>query len=167
MKNKKILRVIMIFLCLIVLVGTVFFCIEQRRKKEEWAKQGILAIDYRRQNDALPRVAGRPVNEEYYVGYDAIDELQLYVCLPWLSGKKLDAVCDPAPDLYIMTKRDGNQLTVGLWNFCEDYVRQPKVRLGEEWSSVISHWGNAVLEGDTVILDRLNAFECKCFTLVK
>ena len=71
----------MIFLCLIVLVGTVFFCIEQRRKKEEWAKQGILAIDYRRQNDALPRVAGRPVNEEYYVGYDAIDELQLYVCL--------------------------------------------------------------------------------------
>lgn len=92
---------------------------------------------------------------------------QLRRLLPWLSGRKLDAVCDPAPDLYIMTKRDGNQLTVGLWNFCEDYVRQPKVRLGEEWSSVISHWGNAVLEGDTVVLDRLNAFECKCFTLVK
>ena len=81
MKNKKILRVIIIFLCLIVMSGTIFFCNEQRRIKEERAKQGILAIDYREQNRAFPRVAGRPIKEEYYVGYDAIDEPQLYVCL--------------------------------------------------------------------------------------
>jgi len=61
--------------------GTIFFCNEQRRIKEERAKQGILAIDYREQNRAFPRVAGRPIKEEYYVGYDAIDEPQLYVCL--------------------------------------------------------------------------------------
>ena len=92
---------------------------------------------------------------------------QLRRILPWLSGKPLDAVCEPAPDLYIMTKREGSRMTVGLWNFCEDYVKQPKVMLGEEWSEVISLWGNAVLEGNCVTLDRLNAFECKCFTLVK
>lgn len=92
---------------------------------------------------------------------------QLRRLLPWLSGRPLDAVCEPAPDLYIMTKRDGDRLTVGLWNFCEDYVKQPKVMLGEQWSQVISHWGEAKLDGNCVTTDKLGAFECKCFTLVK
>ena len=92
---------------------------------------------------------------------------QLRRLLPWLSGRQLDAICIPNPDLYIMTKRDGDTMTVGLWNFCEDYIKQPKVMLGEEWSEVIGNWGNAVLEGKCVTLDRLPAHECKVFTLKK
>ena len=81
MKNRKTTRILILLLCLIAIVVVVFFGYGQKRKREEWAQQQLLAIDYREQNRALPRVSGHQINEEYYVGYDAIDESELYVCL--------------------------------------------------------------------------------------
>lgn len=90
---------------------------------------------------------------------------QLRRLLPWLSGKPFDAICKPAPDLYILTKKDQDSMTVGLWNFGEDYIKQPVVWLGEEWNSISCGWGNASMDGKTVTLDRLSAFSCACFTV--
>ena len=81
MKNRKIRKLLLLLLCLIAVVAIILFSYEKKRKKEEWVQQKLLAIDYREQNEALPRVSGRPYKEEYYVGYDAIDETELYVRL--------------------------------------------------------------------------------------
>ena len=92
---------------------------------------------------------------------------QLRRLLPWLSGRRLDAVCDGAPDLYILTKSSESELTVGLWNFNVDSVKKPVVHLGEEWSELVSQWGAASLQGDQVVLGELAPFACACFTLKK
>jgi len=87
--------------------------------------------------------------------------------LPWLSGRDLDAVCDGEPDLYTMVKRDGNTMSVALWNFSVDYIRSPKVRLGEKWSKLICDRGNAALSGNVVEVEKMPAFSFTCFTLIK
>ena len=92
---------------------------------------------------------------------------QLRNSLPWLSGRHLDAVCAPSPDLYILVKRKENEMTVGLWNFCEDAVLNPGVCLAESWAEVKSHWGSACLEDVSVTLEEIPPFGMACFTLVK
>ncbi|MBQ4088723.1 MAG: hypothetical protein IJC56_02415 [Clostridia bacterium] len=92
---------------------------------------------------------------------------QIRRILPWLSGHPLDAVCDAAPELYMMTKRDGDSLSVGLWNFGVDKVARPQVRLGDEWTELKCHIGEGELNGKTVTLTPLAPFECAVFTLKK
>jgi len=82
MKKKKIIKRVIVLLCIFIVLIVAFFTIQKERKKrEEWVQQQLVAIDYREQNRAFPRVSGHPIKEEYYVGYDAIDEPKLYVCL--------------------------------------------------------------------------------------
>ena len=79
MKKKKVVKILVVLLCLVAIGGIIFYTSEKRRERAEWAEQGLLRIDYREQNGALPRVSGHPINEEVYVGYDAVDEVELYV----------------------------------------------------------------------------------------
>jgi len=82
MKKKTTIKRVIVLLCiLIVLIVALFYYTEKKKKREEWVQQQLVAIDYREQNRAFPRVSGHPIKEEYYVGYDAIDEPKLYVCL--------------------------------------------------------------------------------------
>ena len=82
MKKKTTKKRVIVLLCIFIVLIVAFFTIQKERKKrEEWVQQQLVAIDYREQNRAFPRVSGHPIKEEYYVGYDAIDEPQLYVCL--------------------------------------------------------------------------------------
>ena len=82
MKKKTTKKRVIVLLCIFIVLIVAFFTIQKERKKrEEWVQQQLVAIDYREQNRAFPRVSGHPIKEEYYVGYDAIDEPKLYVCL--------------------------------------------------------------------------------------
>ncbi len=92
---------------------------------------------------------------------------QIRSLIPWLSGQKLEAMCDAAPDLYMMAKCNDDSMSVGLWNFSVDYIAKPVVHLKEEWSELICNWGNAKLTGTTVEVDRMPAFSFVCFTLKK
>ena len=87
--------------------------------------------------------------------------------LTWLSGRHMDAVCDGAPDLYMMAKRSGDEMTVALWNFGVDAVLEPKVRLGDDWSTIECDWGVSELNDRCVTCEKLPAFGCICFTLKK
>ena len=87
--------------------------------------------------------------------------------LAWLSGRAMDAICDGAPDLYMLVKKDENSLSVGLWNFGVDTVFEPRVHLGEDWATLTAGEGSAVLEGRTVRVGGLIPFGCACFTLHK
>ena len=92
---------------------------------------------------------------------------QIRRLLAWLSESELDAVCDGAPGLYMMAKRSENEMTVMLWNFGEDAVLEPKVKLGEAWSGICCDWGKAELNGRYVKCEKLPSFGCVCFTLKK
>ncbi len=81
MKKKKVLKIFIILLCIAVLAGVVLFFQEQKRKRQEWIEQEILKIEYYEQNTALPLGRGYSANVESYVGYEAVNEEELYVRL--------------------------------------------------------------------------------------
>ncbi len=81
MKKKKVLKIFIILLCIAVLAGVVLFFQEQKRKRQEWIEQEILKIEYYEQNTALPLGRGYSASVESYVGYEAVDEEELYVRL--------------------------------------------------------------------------------------
>lgn len=90
---------------------------------------------------------------------------QLRSQLTWLAGRAPDALCDPAPDLYMLARRDGRSLSVGLWNFGVDAVFAPRVQLGADWGGLRQGVGVSRLAGRTVTLDTLPPFGFACFTL--
>ncbi len=92
---------------------------------------------------------------------------QLRSQLAWLAGRTPDAICDAAPDLYMLVKKDADSLTVGLWNFGVDTVFAPVVHLGADWAALEPGAGSAALEGRTVTLGELPAFGFASFTLHK
>lgn len=83
---------------------------------------------------------------------------QIADILPRLSGSKLPACCPGNPDLYLMCKRDGSELAVGLWNFCADPVLQPQVTLSRVFGEIRFLRCSGSLEGDKVTLSELPPF---------
>ena len=86
---------------------------------------------------------------------------------PWLTGKRLDAVCLGHPDLYLLTKKSDDALTVGLWNFSPDRIDAPLVRLGEVYRHLETVQCQGALRGDQVCLSTLYPQEFACFTVRK
>lgn len=78
---KKVVKVLIVMVCFGLAAGVLLFYLDKKREQEEMVQQALLAIEYRQQNRALPRVEGRPEWEEVYVDYGAIDEVELYVRL--------------------------------------------------------------------------------------
>ena len=88
---------------------------------------------------------------------------QVVKAAEWLNRKKLAAVCLGSPDLYIMTKTDGNSLAIGLWNHFADPVFTPEILLGEKYGRIKFINCDGVLKGDKIILSQpVNAFSY-CF----
>ena len=81
MKKKKVITVIILILLLCCITGTVWACIERRKKQEETLEKILIAIEYQRQNGTFPRTSGHYADEAFYVGYDAIRENEMYVSL--------------------------------------------------------------------------------------
>ena len=70
----------------------------------------------------------------------------------WLSGKKADALFIGNPDLYMITKKDGNSLVIGLWNRFSDPTENDTILLGEEYASAKLTGVDGKLLGDKIIL---------------
>ena len=81
MKKKKVITVIILILLLCCIAGIVFACTERRKKQEEALEKVLIAIEYRRQNGTFSRTSEHPIEEAFYVGYDAIEENEMYVSL--------------------------------------------------------------------------------------
>ena len=82
-------------------------------------------------------------------------------------GKKLPAYCYGNPALYMQAKTGDNSLAVGLWNFHADGVYDAKIELSEEYSTVEFVNCSGHLDDDTVIIDKIGAFEFACFEVIK
>lgn len=70
-----------------------------------------------------------------------------------LQGKKLPAMCLKNPELYILCKKDGKSMTIGLWNFFADGVTEPKIILDEKYTDADFYNCKGSLNGDSIVLD--------------
>jgi hypothetical protein len=88
---------------------------------------------------------------------------QLAQNIKWLSGNNLSAYISGNPDLYVMNKSNGKVLAVGLWNFFEDYISEPIIKLDKKYSKI--RFLNCVgkLEEDTVYLSKIQPYEFVAF----
>lgn len=75
--------------------------------------------------------------------------------LPRLSENKLSAHCLGNPDLYLMCKKDDNEMAVGLWNFCANPVLQPRVQLDNAFEHIRFIHCTGSLQDNVVTLSEL------------
>lgn len=72
----------------------------------------------------------------------------------WLSGKPLDAYPDGNyPQLYCMTKKNDEAISVGLWNLFDDKIKNLRIALNVDCQDIEFINCSGRLEGNTVILD--------------
>ena len=88
---------------------------------------------------------------------------QLAQNIKWLSGNSLSASISGNPDLYVMSKSDGKALSVGLWNFFEDYISEPVINLDKEYSKIRFVNCTGKLDGSTVYLSKIHPYEFVAF----
>ena len=88
---------------------------------------------------------------------------QLVKNIKWLSGNSLSASISGNPDLYVMSKSDGKALSVGLWNFFEDYISEPVINLDKEYSKIRFVNCTGKLDGSTVYLSKIQPYEFVAF----
>ena len=86
-----------------------------------------------------------------------------------LSGKKMPAYVNGCPDLYVMTKRDGEETVVGLWNMFADSVLDGVVELDAPVGSVEFFNCTGRKDGDCIVIDEIPpfAFAGLCITAKK
>jgi hypothetical protein len=87
--------------------------------------------------------------------------------IQWIANKKLPVSCIGHPALYIMCKRDGKKLTVGLFNCFEDEIYSPEVKLDKAYSSVDFVNSSGKLTGDSLTLEDIPPFAYTVFTLTE
>lgn len=94
--------------------------------------------------------------EEIYRSYSRSRQISLAPLI--FRGKKLPAYSFGNPDLYIMCKKGGGSMAVGLWNMFADCVYNPVVELDEEYKKIkfIGCEGN--LKGNKVFLSKIYPF---------
>ncbi len=63
-------------------------------------------------------------------------QLQLFRAIEWLQGKPLPVEVAKEPGMYVLCRRNGDEMTVGLWNFWDDLGLPRDIRLGEKYSNI-------------------------------
>lgn len=105
---KKIAKKGTVWLCLaillLIIIGLIWIYQEIEKEKEEYIAQGLIRIDYREQNGAMPQDGNLSIREEVYVGYDAVDEAGLYVRLETYNAHIEQ--CDACADMQKLTVAD-------------------------------------------------------------
>lgn len=99
--------------------------------------------------------------EDLFRQYTRAD--QIIDAVPWLCGKAVPAVCPGNPDLYIQVKEGNGKTSVGLWNFCEDFIEAPEVTLSFTPKQIKAVNCTAEISGNRVILSDIQAFACAFF----
>lgn len=94
--------------------------------------------------------------ETVYRNYER--QKQVIDALQWLCRKKLPAVCKGNPDLYILTKKNGNKMTVGLWNFFPDKIYAPRVELNGSIKSFRTFGADGKAENNILTLSQIEPY---------
>lgn len=83
-----------------------------------------------------------------------------------LGGKKLPAFCKNAPYLYIICKREGEKLHVGLFNIFADCIYNPVIETDKEYKTADFYNCSGSISGNKVCLnDKILPYSYAFFTL--
>lgn len=84
----------------------------------------------------------------------------------WLTGAPLPATANGNPGLYIFCKRDGERLTVGLWNIFPDAIEKPVITLDRIYTALDTFRCTGVMEENRVLLQEpIAPYAFVCFTV--
>ncbi len=83
----------------------------------------------------------------------------------WLCGHKLPAVCRRAPHLYVLCKREGEKLHIGLFNLSPDAILHPVVELDKTYATLDCFNTTGKLRGDRLELERMPAYTAAFLTV--
>jgi hypothetical protein len=83
----------------------------------------------------------------------------------WISKEPLPAKCQGHPQLYMLCKRNGGKLTVGLFNCHADSIFEPTVTLDQSYQTLTCLNTSGRLTGNTVTLSELPAYAFAAFTV--
>ena len=100
-------------------------------------------------------------NANYFGNY--YRQAQLMDVIPWLCGRKLPAETRKNPNLYVLTKKDENSLSVSLSNVHLDDVIEAEIRLDRAYESIRFVNCAGKLEGDRVIIDHIPPYGFAAF----
>ncbi len=103
------------------------------------------------------RLWDRKALRDYPVGHALIEGIRA------IAPDALPVICEGNPDLYILTKRKGNKLAVGLFNSCIDRMLQRKITLCAPIKSIRFVGCNGSFDGNVVEIDRLGGMEMAAF----
>lgn len=100
---------------------------------------------------------GQRVDETIFRSYARADQLKRII--PYL-GKGCGFTVCTSPNLYVIAKREGERIAIGLWNFSLDSVERPFIRLEDGIDAcIVSTAGCSVELCDGVIeLSRIEPF---------
>ena len=77
----------------------------------------------------------------------------------WFTGESLAAVCFDCPMLMPIVGKKQGKTVVGLWNIFEDKIFEQKIELSKEYTKAEFIGCSGKLEGNTLILHDLAAFD--------
>lgn len=84
----------------------------------------------------------------------------------WLCGKPLPAVCEKHPHLYILCKREGKKLHIGLFNLSKDKIKNPEVTVDKMYKELDCFNCEGSINGRKIRLDTvLQPYSALIFTL--
>ncbi|MBC8559806.1 hypothetical protein [Fumia xinanensis] len=91
---------------------------------------------------------------------------QLAKGIEWLQGEPLPATCFGHPNTYMLCRRNGSQMTVGIWNFFSDEIFTPEINLDREYTSLDCYCCEGSLDGSKVKLSTdIAPYGFACFTV--
>lgn len=112
--------------------------------------------------DHYKYVALSGINKNYATQEVLIDSV------PWLAKQPLPAYCALNPEVYVMCEKDGDAMSVGVFNCFADPLTNPVIMLGEKYDRIECLNCEAVLDGNKVtITNKLHAFSAAAFRLYK
>ena len=96
-------------------------------------------------------------------------QIQLAEGIKWLQkGRSLPAMCYGNPELYILCKRDGEKLNVGLWNIFPDEILTPTIQLDGNYKEIDCFMCEAKIVDDKVkFKDNIKPYGFAFFTVTK
>lgn len=77
----------------------------------------------------------------------------------WFTGAELAAVCLGCPMVMPIVGKKEDKLVIGLWNIFEDRIFDQEIKLSKAYTKAEFIGCSGSLDGKTLILDNLNAFD--------
>lgn len=93
-------------------------------------------------------------------------QAQLIKGYEWVSGRKLPAVCKKAPYLYIICKREGEKLHIGLFNISADKIFNPVIEVEKTYETAdFYNCSGKIAEENVILKDAILPYSVAFITL--